>query len=77
MTDAPRDEPSSSGTSHSSRSAAFEEVDWEEVDDSRQWLTAERVALVVGLLVVAAAYYYFQTYRRTNLIMRWSIGNED
>ena len=77
MTDAPRDEPSSSGTSLSSGSAAFEEVDWEEVDGSRQWLTAERVALVVGLLVVAAAYYYFQTYRRTNLVMQWSIGNED
>ncbi|PSQ37787.1 hypothetical protein BRD08_01760, partial [Halobacteriales archaeon SW_10_66_29] len=77
MTEPPRDEPSSGSTADSSGSAAFEEIDWEQVDDSRRWRSAERIALVVGLLVVLAAYYYFRTYRRTNLFWQWSIGNED
>jgi len=77
MTEPPQDEPSTSGTADSSGSAAFEEIDWDQVDDSRRWLTAERVALVLGLVVVAAAYAYFQEYRRTNLFWQWSIGNED
>ena len=58
-------------------SAAFEAIDWEAVDRSGRRLTAERVALVVGLLVVAAAYVYFRTQRNSVLVYGWSTGNED
>jgi len=70
-------EPSTSGSSDHSENAAFEQIDWDSVDGSRRWITAERIAFVVGLLAIGVIYWYFQTYRRTNLIWQWSIGYED
>ena len=57
--------------------AAFERIDWDEVGGPRRRLTAERLTLVAGLLVVAAVYVYFRTQRRTILAWGWNIGNED
>jgi len=73
----PGQEPSSSPASDPADSAAFEQIDWEEVDDTGRLVSAETVALVLGLAVVAAAYVYFRTQRRTTLVLRWNVGNED
>lgn len=69
-------EPGDSGPP-SSDEAALEQVDWDEVSDSRRLLTAERAALGIGLVVVALAYVYFRTQRRSYLMLQWSIGYED
>ena len=69
--------PSTTEPSDPENGAAFERIDWDEVGGPRRRLTAERLTLVAGLLVVAAVYVYFRTQRRTILAWGWNIGNED
>lgn len=66
-----------SGTTNTEGTAAFEDIDWSEIDRSKRLLTAQRIAVVVGLLLTAVAYVYFHTQRNSTLFLRWSIGNED
>lgn len=77
MNDPAETEPSTSGSTSADRQAAFERIDWSEVDDSTALLSAERIALLVGLLVAVATYVYFETQRRTILVRGWNVGNED
>ena len=69
--------PSTTEPSDPENGAAFERIDWDEVGGPGRRLTAERLTLVAGLLVVAAVYVYFRTRRRTVLAWGWNIGNED
>jgi len=69
--------PSTTEPSDPENGAAFERIDWDEVGGPGRRLTAERLTLVAGLLVVAAVYVYFRTQRRTILAWGWNIGNED
>ena len=69
--------PSTTAPPDPENSAAFERIDWDEVGGPGRRLTAERLTLVAGLLVVAAVYVYFRTRRRTILAWGWNIGNED
>lgn len=57
--------------------AAFQRVDWQEIDRSSRWISAEMLTLVIGLLVVAGLYWYDQNSGQTYLVLHWSVGNED
>lgn len=77
MTESGRGPPTSSVVSEAAENAAFEQIDWDRTGGSERRLSAERVALLAGFLLVGLAYVYFRTQRRTYLFMRWNIGNED
>jgi len=55
----------------------FEEVDWEEVDRSRSPVSPERVALLVGLLVLAVSYWYDSTVAHVYLVGTWNVAPID
>lgn len=59
------------------RVAAFEELDWEEAERGGRFPPAERLALLVGVAVVAITYVYYRLYRRTYLVASWNVGPED
>jgi peptide/nickel transport system permease protein len=77
MSEPPSADPAASDDSGPEDRAAFEQIDWNDVDGSRRFLSAERVALVVGLVVFGLVYLYYQNYRRTNLVYQWNVGGAD
>jgi len=70
--------PSTTADSSSdSDRAAFERVDWEQIDQPRRWLSVERVILAVGLLLWMGVLAYHETSNRTYLVRQWIVGPED
>ena len=57
--------------------ARFEQVNWDRIDDSRRWVSPERVTLFIGLLVVFSIFTYHRNSGETFLIFRWNVGWED
>lgn len=57
--------------------ADFERVDWEHLDTSRSWLTPERTALVVGLLVLLVVFINHRLDGGAILVHRWIVGWTD
>lgn len=55
----------------------FEAVDWERIDRSRRFVTAERVALVSGLAVLGVLYAYDELVAHVYLVFTWRIDYVD
>ncbi|WP_242695383.1 ABC transporter permease [Halomontanus rarus] len=72
MTDAADD-----GSTVSSDVAEFERIDWDRYEGSRSSLTAERIALAVGLLALAATYLYYRIQDSLYLAWYWNVGLAD
>lgn len=51
----------------------FETVDWDELDQSRRIVSAERATLLVSLLVVAALYLYDSQVAHVYLVFDWEV----
>lgn len=51
--------------------ARFERVDWSEIDRSRRVVTAERVALLVGVLALCVLYLYDRYVAHVYLVGSW------
>lgn len=54
-----------------------DQVDWSSIDARHRVLTAERITLVVGLLVVAALYLYDTYVAHVYLVGTWKVLPED
>ena len=55
----------------------FEEVDWEDIDGSGSFLSAERVTLLAGTLLLVVAYWYDATVAHVYLIASWEVDRVD
>lgn len=55
-------------------SPLFEQVSWDDVESDGSALTAERVTLVVGLLLVAAVYWYDTAVAHVYLVSDWKVS---
>lgn len=69
MTDTP-----STGTADD---AEFERIDWERLDDTGRRFSAERIALVVGLVALVGVYLYYRSRGNIYLAWRWNVGPVD
>ena len=49
----------------------FEDIDWDEVDRSRATVTAERTALLVGVIAVVLSYTYYRRSTGLYLVADW------
>ena len=58
-------------------SPRFESVDWSKVNQTRKLVTAERLTLLVGLIIVAALYYYNSEIAHYYLIWDWKVDLVD
>ncbi|WP_254769228.1 ABC transporter permease [Salinilacihabitans rarus] len=57
--------------------AEFERIDWERLDGPSRLLSAERIALVVGLFVLGAVYLAYRVRGNAYLVWRWNVGPAD
>lgn len=57
--------------STSDDAARFESVDWDEVEPSRDIFTAERVTLLVGILLIVGLYIYDARYAHVYTLGSW------
>ncbi len=58
--------------------AAFERVDWNDIDSGwRRWVSVERLLLVLGVLWLADLFRYHRSDGGAYLVMRWHVGLED
>lgn len=65
------------GQHHQSEAAAFEQVDWDRLSTSRGWVSAERVTLVVGLVILGALFLNHRQDGGLYLVYRWRASWEN
>lgn len=58
-------------------SPQFESIDWERVERSRQFVSAERVSFLTGLVAIAAVYLYDKYVVHVYLVFDWTVDTLD
>ncbi|SDQ19601.1 ABC transporter permease [Natronobacterium texcoconense] len=62
---------SGTGTSQTDTNSRFEDVDWDEINRSRRFVTPARATLLIGLAIVGALFLYDSLVAHVYLIADW------